>query len=92
MDSTIALIVSDASIRNQVATSILHVHVHNKPVIKTLHHAVNITSIEAELSAIRCGINQATNLMDINKIIIIRDSIYSVENLLTIHCTLSKFM
>jgi len=42
---------------------------------------VNITTIEAELFAIRCGINQATNLNSINKIIIITDSIYTVKKI-----------
>jgi len=30
LDLLIALVVSDASIKNQVATSISHIHVHNK--------------------------------------------------------------
>jgi len=59
-DSKTAIIVSDASIKNQVATSIAHIHVHNNPIIKTLYHEINVTSTEAELSAIRYGINQAT--------------------------------
>jgi len=41
--------------------SIFHIYIHNKPIVKTLHYAVNITSMEAELFAIRCGINQAIN-------------------------------
>ena len=57
LDSTIILIVSDTNIRNQVTTSILHIHIHNRPVIKTLHHTVNVTSTEAELFAIRYSIN-----------------------------------
>ena len=56
-----ALIVTNASIRNNVATSIAHIHICNRPVFKTLHHTVNVTSTEAELFAIRCGINQASN-------------------------------
>jgi len=54
---TYTLIVSDTSIKNHVATSILHIHIHNKPIIKTLHHAVNVTAIEAKLFTIRYGIN-----------------------------------
>ena len=45
---TNALIITDASVKNSVATSISHIHVHNKPVVKTLYHAVNVTSTEAE--------------------------------------------
>ena len=81
MDLTVAFIVSDTSIRNQVVMSISHIYVHNRPIIKMLHHTVNITSTEVELFAIRCGINQATNLMDINKIIVITDSIHTVKKI-----------
>jgi len=66
----------NASIKNNIATSISHVHIHNQPLTKTLHHAVNITSAEVELFAIRCSINQATNSTGIFKIIIITDSIH----------------
>jgi len=37
----------DASIKNNIATSISHVHIHNKPITKTLYHAVNVMSTEA---------------------------------------------
>jgi len=66
----------DTSVKNNVATSIAYIHVHNKLITKTLHHALNVTSIEAKLFAIRSGINQATNLNDILKIIIVTDSIH----------------
>jgi len=54
------------SIKNQVATSITHIYVSNNPVIKTLYHVVNVTSTEAKLFAIRCGINQATQIDDVH--------------------------
>ena len=41
-----------------------------------IHHAVFVTSTEAELFAIRYGINQATNFNNIAKIIVITDSIH----------------
>jgi len=53
------LVITDVSIKNNVATSIAHIYIHNRPVVKTLHHAINVNSMEAELFAIRCGINQA---------------------------------
>jgi len=81
IDFRYALVVSNTSIKNHVATSIAHIHVHNKPVIKTLHHAVNITSTKAELFTIRCGINQATDLPSIEKIIIITDSIHIAKRI-----------
>ena len=48
-DPKSVVIVSDASIKNQVATSIVHVHVCNSPVLKTIHHTINVTTTEAEL-------------------------------------------
>ena len=71
-----ALVITDASIKNNITTSISHVHIHNKPIIKTLHHAVNVMSIEAELFTIRCGINQATKSASISKIIVVINSIH----------------
>jgi len=56
-----------------------HIHCQDKQVIKIIHHVINITTTEAELFVIRCGINQATNLQDISKIIIITDSIHSAK-------------
>jgi len=51
------IIISDASIKNDVATSILHMHTYNRPIIKMIYHAVHVTSTEAELFAIRYSIN-----------------------------------
>ena len=75
------LIITDASVKNNIATSILHTHIHNRPITKTLHHAVNVMSTEAELFAIRCGINQATNHNDISKIIIVTNSIHAARKI-----------
>jgi len=70
------LVVTDASIKNDIATSISHVHIADKPLTKTIHHVVFVTSTEAELFTIRCGINQACYKENISKIIIVMDSIY----------------
>ena len=51
------IIVLDMSIKNQVATSISHIYSFDKPVVKTLHRAINIITAEAELFAIQCSIN-----------------------------------
>jgi len=64
-----AVVVSDASIKNQVATFIAHVHTHNNPII-------NVTSTEAELFIIKCDINQATQMANINHIIVITNSLH----------------
>jgi len=53
-------IVSDTSIKNNVTTSVAHIHLFNNPLKKTLHYVINITSTEVELFAIRYGINQTT--------------------------------
>ncbi len=75
------VVVLDTSIKNHVATSISHIHLYNSLVIKTIHHAVNISSTEAELFVIRCGTNQATHLSNINHIFIITDSIHATNRI-----------
>ena len=76
-----ALIVLNASIKNNIAISITHIHIKNKPITKTLHHALNVMSTEAELVTIRCGINQATSHDFISKIIIVMDSIHVAKKI-----------
>ena len=82
--SSTALIITDASIENDITTSVAHIHQTNVPLIKTVHHAVFVTSSEAELfamksSAMRCGINQACSKDNISKIIVITDSIHAAK-------------
>ena len=77
--SSSTLVVTDASIKDNITTSVAHVHQANSPLIKTVHHAVFITSSEAKLFTIRCGINQAWNKDNISKIIVITDSIHSAK-------------
>jgi len=69
-----AIVVTDASIKNNIATSILHVHLTNYPVTKMLHYAAFVTSTEAELFAIRCSINQACIKENMSKIIVMIDA------------------
>ena len=78
-NSKTAVIILDTSIKNQVAILIAYIHVHDNPIIKNLHHIVNITSTEAKLFAIRCDINQAIQLVNINHIIIIMDLIHATK-------------
>jgi len=78
---SVTIIATDASIKNNVAMSITHIHTYNKPLIKTIHHTVNIISMEAELFAIRCSINQAMCIDNISKIIVIMDSIHVVKRI-----------
>ena len=76
-----ALIIIDASIKNNIATSILHIHQANHPLIKTVYHAAFITSSEVELFAIRCSVNQACNKEDVSKIFVITNSIHAAKNI-----------
>jgi len=76
---SMAIIVMDASIKNDIATSISHIHLVDHPLIKTVHYTAFITSTEAELFTIRCDVNQACNKENVSKIIIITDSIYAVR-------------
>ena len=73
---SVTIVASNASIKNNITTSIAHIHMVNKPTTKMVHHAVNVTSTEAELFAIRCVINQTLCFNNISKIIIITNSIH----------------
>jgi len=76
-----ALVITDASIKHDIATSISHVHIANCPLTKTVHHASFVTSTEAELFAIRCGINQACSIDSVSKIIVITGSIHAAKKI-----------
>ena len=76
-----AIVVTDASIKNDIATSISHIHIYNHSLTKMVHHAAYITSTKAELFAIRCGINQACGKNNISKIIVVTDSIHAAKKI-----------
>ena len=76
-----ALVVTDASIKNDIAISVSHIHLANHPLIKTVHHAMFVTSTEVELFAIRCSINQAYIKEGVSKIIIVTNSIHAAEKI-----------
>ena len=67
--------------KNQVATSIAYVHTHNSSIIKTIYHTINIISTEVKLFAIRCRLNQAIWLTNIEHIIIITDFIHAAKKI-----------
>jgi len=79
--STVFIVILDVSIKNSVVTSMSHIHLYNKSVIKTIYWATNVTTTEAELFVIRYGINQAINTSNVEHIIVITDSIYAVERI-----------
>jgi len=71
-----SIVMLDASIKNQVTTSILHIHSFNKSIVKTLCRAINITIAKAELFAIRGGINQVVANYNIKHVIVITNSLH----------------
>ena len=78
---TSVLVITDASIKNNITTSIAHIHIYNHLITKTLYHAMNVMSTEAKLFAIRCGINQAINTNNISKVKVIMDSLHLVKRI-----------
>ena len=52
-----------------------------------IYYVVHVTSTEAELFAIKCGINQAMNFDNVSKIIVITDSIHAARKIfeLSVH-------
>ena len=70
-----AIIVTDVSVKNDIATSIFHIHTFNQPMIKTVHHAAFVTSTEAKLFTIRCSIE------NISKIIVVTNSIHAARKI-----------
>jgi len=58
---------------------ILHIHSYPNIIRKTIHHAVNVTTTEAKLFAIRCEINQAIQISEAIYIIVITNVIHLVQ-------------
>ena len=81
LDFSYTLVVTDANIKNNLAMSITHIYIHNRDVIKIIYHAVNVLSTEAKLFVIRCGINQATNVPSISKIIVITNLLHTTRRI-----------
>ena len=69
------IVISSDSIKNNVTTSILHVYNGWNIIAKTIHYTMNITFTEIELFSIRCEINQAVQVSNIEQIIVITDTI-----------------
>jgi len=69
-NSNTVIVIFNISIKNNITTSILHICNDQNIIAKTIHYAMNITSTEAELFAIRCGINQAIQVPKVEQIIV----------------------
>ena len=76
-----AIIITDVSVKKDIATSTSHVHISDHPLIKTVHYALFVTSTEAELFAIRCSINQVCSKENISKIIVVTNSIHAAKKI-----------
>ena len=76
-----AIVVSDASVKNDIATLVSHIHIRDNSLIKTVHHVAYVTSTKAELFTIRYGLSQACNKENISKIIVITNSIYVAKKI-----------
>jgi len=57
LDTQTIIFISNAGIKNNVATSILYVYSGYNLLAKTIHYAINVTSTEVEFFTIRCSIN-----------------------------------
>jgi len=44
-----ALVISDAGIKNNITISISHIYICDRPIVKIVHHATNITTTERTL-------------------------------------------
>jgi len=77
--SSSAIIIMDASIKNNIVTSILHMHIANCSIIKTLYYMAFAT--ETKLFMIRCSINQICTKKNISKIIVVTDSIHVAKKI-----------
>ena len=73
------IIISNTSIKNNIAMTISYVCLGYNILVKTIHYTVNITSTEMELFAIRCGINQVIQVINVICIIVITDAIHLVR-------------
>ena len=74
-------IIVNTSIINNVITSESHIQRKQDIIAKIIHHITNINSIEAELFAIRYGINYSIQLQDISHIIVVTDAIPTAKQI-----------
>ena len=73
------IVISNVIIKNNVTTLISHICNGQNIIAKTIHHIMNVTSTEVELFAIRCRINQAVKVLNIEQIIVITDTILAAR-------------
>jgi len=86
-NSNIIVIVTDASIRNNVAISITYVHFFSNSIKKMFNYAINIIITKAKLFTIRYRISQAIQVYKTSYIIVISDAIHAAQRIfdLSVH-------
>ena len=72
---------TDASVKNNIATSVTHIQKKQVLITKTIYHTMNILPTEAELFTIRCGISQAIYINDITNIVVVTDAIPTAQKI-----------
>ena len=77
--TSLVIVILDTNIKNNVAISIAYIHSYSNSVKKILYQALNVTTTETKLFAIRCGISQAIQVPNISYIIVIINSIYTAQ-------------
>jgi len=79
LKSNTIIVISDASIKNNITIFIVHIHSFSSFIKKMLYHAINITSTETELFAIRCRISQAVQIPYTSYIIVIMNTLHTAQ-------------
>jgi len=72
---------TDASIKNNITISISHVISKYRDLSKKSHHTINITTTKAGFFIIRCGISQACQVSNVDKIIVVTDAIHAAKHI-----------
>jgi len=80
-NSKTVIVISDTSIKNNVATSVLHIYSGSIILAKTIHYTINITSTKVESFTVKCSINQAVQVHNVTYISIVTDIILSAKQI-----------
>jgi len=81
LNPKIVLIIANTSIKNNVTASIFYILSSQSILKKTIYHVINVTSTEAEMFLIRCGINQAVDFSNIKRIIVITNIMHTIRHI-----------
>ena len=80
-DPKTVVIISDISIKNNIAFFISHIHFFDNTLKKTLYHAINVMPMEAKLFTIQCNINQIVQIQHALYIIVIANTIHTAKKI-----------